>query len=76
MRLFGALVFGSTLVALSVPQEDSPREVDVIAEVIQPQAADDIWSYHDAYAIYQDKFQYEEVNKAGVIRFETLLSLL
>ena len=68
-------MFGSTLVALSVPEEDSPRDVDVIAEVIQPQAADDIWSYHDANAIYQDKFQYE-VNNAGVIRFETLLSLL
>ena len=74
MLLVGALVFGSTLVALSVPEEDSPRDVDVIAEVIQPQATDDIWSY-DANAIYQDKFQYE-VNKAGVIRFETLLSLL
>ena len=75
MLLVGALVFGSTLVALSVPDEDSPREVDVIAEVIQPQAADDIWSYHDANAIYQDKFQYE-VYKASVIRFKTLLSLL
>ena len=75
MKLVGALVFGSTLVALSVPEEDSPRDVDVIAEVIHPQAADDIWSYHDAYAIYQDKFQYE-VYKAGVIRFKTLLSLL
>ena len=64
-------MFGSTLVALSVPQEDSPREVDVIAEVIQ---ADDTWSYH-ANAIYQDKFQYE-VYKAGVIRSKALLSLL
>ena len=75
MLLVGALVFGSTLVALSVPQEDSPREVDVIAEVIQPQAAEDIWSYHDANSIYQDTFQYE-VHEAGVIRFKTLLSLL
>ena len=75
MRRVGALVFGSTLVALSVPQEDSPHDVDIIAEVIQPQAADDIGSYHDANAIYQDKFQYE-VYKAGVIRFKTLLSLL
>ena len=75
MRLVGALVFGSTLVALSVPEEDSPRDVDVIAEVIQPQAADDTWSYNDAKAILQDKFQYE-VHKAGVIRFKTLFSLL
>ena len=67
-------MFGSTLVALSVPEEDSPRDVNVIAEVIQPRATDDIWSY-DANAIYQDKFQYE-VYEAGVIRFKTLLSLL
>ena len=62
MLLVGALVLWSTLVAgqsrlqLSLPKENSPLVVDVIAEVIQHEASNYKGSYYDEKAKYQDKF--------------------
>ena len=54
--LWSTLVAGQSRLQLSLPKENSPLVVDVIAEVIQHEASNYKGSYYDEKAKYQENF--------------------